>query len=486
VNIQREGALVAFLREAGADAVAYGERTLLDHLVATGEILDRWDAGDAISRAGLFNAVYAAGHDRCASLPLEARPRVQALIGVEGERLAYAFGALDRGSLYAAIDRGEPYVIELWKGRERVVMTAAEIRSLFLILWANALAQAPHIKRSDDVRRREARTIARYAALLPERALSELYAATGAPPSVAARRGVSALFNIEDPACFLDGWPVRPFWGSGPVARLAGLVDYNFDELVTMKRSYTRAFLHGPDGGATSKILAPGEERACYDAGWVIYFHSLRSTGMDQWVAAIDDELGLLPGVTRVSAFASRRAAGLRPHYDQNDNFVCQARGVKRWRIARGRHVRFPTVGHTVGAEPTPAVRVEVPDGMPEDMPSPHDTIELRPGDVMFLPRGTFHDTETTDRESLHFNVQAGLATWGDVLQFALETAHAVRSEELRAPVLRMFDGGGPRGGIASELGDKLRAVVEALCEGELEIDRAAFLAFMAKRREAV
>ena len=56
----------------------------------------------------------------------------------------------------------------------------------------------------------------------------------------------------------------------------------------------------------------------------------------------------------RISAFASKRGHGLKAHYDQNDNFVCQARGSKRWRIAKNVHVVNPTVGYTVGEKPTP------------------------------------------------------------------------------------------------------------------------------------
>lgn len=482
----REATSIAFLRNIRADRIAFGARTLLDHLSATGEILDRWGAGHTVSRAGLFHAVYQHVQAQPALLSLGERACVRALLGSDAERLVYLFGTLDRGSLYRAIDCGETSVTTNGPGvPERVGVTDTELRSLLLILWANALAQAPYVERSEDARRSEARTVARYSALFPERALDELHASIGPPPRVAARRGVAALFNLEDLSSLLDHWPVLPFRGSGPVTRLAGLVDYNFAELVAMKRSFTMAFLQDEDGSSKSKMLAAGEVSSHYDAGWVVYFHGLRSTGMDQWVAAIDDDLGLLPGVTRVSAFASRRTSGLPPHFDANDNFVCQARGAKRWRIARGRHVRFPTVGYTVGCGSTPALRAEMPDGLPDAMPV-HDTIELQPGDVMFMPRGTLHETETTEKESIHFNIQGGLATWRDLLQFVVESSPALRSETLRAPVLRLFDGATIRPGIISDLKDRLSAAVEVLCRDEVQIDREDFLAFMAKRKDVV
>jgi 50S ribosomal protein L16 3-hydroxylase len=484
--VDRAHDLITLLRELGAGRVEHGSRGLLEHLEATARVLDRWGAGERVCKAGLFHAVYGTEYLRQALLSFDARPRLQARIGAEAERLAYIFCTLDRASIYRAIDGGEPYVVTAGQGRESTAVTPDEIRSLLLILWANGLAQATHVNRPDDVRRREARTIARYAAFFPERALRDLQASTGTPPAIAARRGLAPLFNLGDPAPFLDAWPDRPFLGAGPVERLAGLIDYSFDEVKTMARSYARAFPRSADGGAAPVNITAGQERAYYEAGYTVYFHGLRSDALDRWVSAIDDDLGLLHGVTRVSAFASRRGAGLRPHYDQNDNFVCQARGAKRWRIARSRHVRFPTVGYTVGTEPTPAVRAEAPDGLPDDLPAPHDTLELLPGHVMFMPRGTWHDTETLEGESLHFNIQAGLATWKDMLEFAIGTSSALHREDLRAPVLRMFEGDAPRDGLRDELKEKLGALLAAMCSGEIELDRGAFLHFMARRRSAL
>jgi hypothetical protein len=166
-----------------------------------------------------------------------------------------------------------------------------------------------------------------------------------------------------------------------------------------------------------------------------------------------------------------------------NDNFVCQARGVKRWRIAKNTHVKNPTAGYTVGAKILAVHEVEAPDGMPTELPTPFETVELRPGTVVFMPRGMWHDTETLDQESLHFNIQSGLAMWKDAIEYVLTRTSLLHADELREPIMRMFDGSKLRDGVEAELKERVRAAVELLVESDIEIDRVAFHKFVMSRR---
>jgi ribosomal protein L16 Arg81 hydroxylase len=297
--------------------------------------------------------------------------------------------------------------------------------------------------------------------------------------------GLATLFNLSDPATFLEEyWPHRQLIARGPVERLAGLVDYDFGTLVAMKKRYTRAFFRTVTGGSFSMIINDGQERALYDAGTTIYFHSLRSPAIDAWVEALDRELGLVRGATRVSAFASRQGLGLKPHYDQNDNFVCQAQGVKRWRIAPNTHVKNPTVGYTVGDKPTAAQAAEAPNGFPTEIPTPFETIETTPGTVMFLPRGVWHDTETVEAASLHFNVQCGMATWKDVLEFLFLGTTVLHLDELREPVQQLLESKRDAS-LEEHLRGKLELLVRKIAEGDLHVDREALHRFIAQRRTA-
>ena len=181
-----------------------------------------------------------------------------------------------------------------------------------------------------------------------------------------------------------------------------------------------------------------------------------------------------MPGATRVSAFASRKGAGLPTHYDPNDNFVCQARGKKTWRVSRER-ILYPTVGGTLGLAPSRIVLAES-GGLPSEM-TDFRTVEMLPGDVMFMPRGQWHDTVTED-ESLHFNIQCGLANWKDAVEFAFVSSLKLHTPELRAPVLRT-----PY--FKQEVQKRLLEAAQSIATGELEFDGEAFRQFVIRRKEA-
>lgn len=477
--------LVEFLRTLGADRVRHSGRAFLEHLIGTARLLEAWGADDDVCKAGLFHSVYGTEFFREAVVSLSDRALVRERLGARAERLAYLFCAFDRRSLFAAIGRGEPYAVDLRADGERIGISPRELIDLVAIIWSNALEQLDPKRQSADVRTRSWRAIETCRPFLPAAAWHDLHAAYGpAASSLTMKPGLGTLFGLDDPATFLtEHWPDRMRVSRGPVERLAGLVDYDFDALVAMEKRTTKAFYRTAAGQDASLIVTKGQERALYEAGFTIYFHSLKGPNLEPWIDTLDRELGLVRGATRVSAFASRRGLGLQPHYDLNDNIVCQAAGMKRWRIAPNTHVRHPTVGYTVGHTPNAKQAAEAPNGFPDSLPTPFETVELDPGTVMFIPRGMWHDTETIDSASLHFNVQCGLATWKDVLEFVLLGTTALHDESLREPVQELLGGDGRA--FPARLREKLSHLVKGLSDGDLDIDRDALYRFVAQRRSA-
>ncbi|TVR21511.1 MAG: cupin [Nitriliruptor sp.] len=81
-------------------------------------------------------------------------------------------------------------------------------------------------------------------------------------------------------------------------------------------------------------------------------------------------------------------AQGLNLHGDPHDVFAVQTHGVKRWVV-----------------EPTGETRWE---------------LELRPGDVLYLPAGTRHAAQTIDQPSLHLTIGVRATTWREVVERAV------------------------------------------------------------------
>jgi hypothetical protein len=110
----------------------------------------------------------------------------------------------------------------------------------------------------------------------------------------------------------------------------------------------------------------------------------------------------------QVNAYYTPRAAqGLPVHHDTHDVFVLQVSGEKRWLVYEPA-LELPLRNQKYTAE----------------MGSPgepvHDLV-LRPGDMLYLPRGWLHEALTSESDSLHLTVGVNVATWLDAFKSALE-----------------------------------------------------------------
>jgi ribosomal protein L16 Arg81 hydroxylase len=99
---------------------------------------------------------------------------------------------------------------------------------------------------------------------------------------------------------------------------------------------------------------------------------------------------------------------GLAPHYDCVEIFVLQIAGSKRWYVSSQR-VEAPLVGYGEGTW-------FVPD-------APHAQINLEPGDVLYMPRGTFHHAIAISDESLHATVAVKVPSYIDILTTLAKSA---------------------------------------------------------------
>jgi ribosomal protein L16 Arg81 hydroxylase len=100
-------------------------------------------------------------------------------------------------------------------------------------------------------------------------------------------------------------------------------------------------------------------------------------------------------------------AQGFKVHYDTHDVLILQVEGEKLWRF-------WPTPRVPFANTCTPWENQSLPDE------EPHSQM-LRPGDMLFLPRGVLHDaTSQGEQSSLHLTVGILGQSWGDALRAAL------------------------------------------------------------------
>lgn len=101
-------------------------------------------------------------------------------------------------------------------------------------------------------------------------------------------------------------------------------------------------------------------------------------------------------------------------HFDRTDVFAIQTLGQKRWRIYEGQldapviHARFTGMPKAEIDRQKGKVAAE---------------IVMKPGDVLYLPRGRFHDALATDGPSIHLSFAVSEPKGLDFLQIVMDEA---------------------------------------------------------------
>jgi ribosomal protein L16 Arg81 hydroxylase len=141
---------------------------------------------------------------------------------------------------------------------------------------------------------------------------------------------------------------------------------------------------------------------------------------------------------------------GFDVHWDDHDAFIIQLSGRKRWRL------------HGVTRRSPLQRDVELPD-RPEG--EPYEDFLLEDGDVLYLPRGHWHDVSAVGEESLHLTIGFNAATGVDLVAWL---ADQLRADELFREDLPRFAGPGAR----AERAEALRRRLAELTAGDDLVDR--------------
>jgi ribosomal protein L16 Arg81 hydroxylase len=156
-------------------------------------------------------------------------------------------------------------------------------------------------------------------------------------------------------------------------------------------------------------------------------------------------------GPVTCNIYCSWRAhPGFGSHFDATDVIVMQIVGTKKWRIYEG---RFAYPVEAPGYETT---------SFPQDYHEQHKGAELMapaltPGDLLYLPRGQYHDALASSEASLHLTFGVTQATGHDVLMQLTDTF--IDDPLFRKP-LPSFDDEDAHAAHLRMLADRMRDVI--------------------------
>jgi 50S ribosomal protein L16 3-hydroxylase len=249
--------------------------------------------------------------------------------------------------------------------------------------------------------------------------------------------GLAALVSPHTAETFLAKfWPNEAFLIEGLKTSIRPLTELPLlQSLDTLLAAWPRLVqVHLPDlrdeASAIDASAADAAKLFKNKLGLLFNNAETNSAELKTWLEALHADLGL-PASThrRCMIYATPDGQGTAPHFDHNINFVLQLKGTKTWMLARNRHVKWPLQRHTMGLE-VPAELQSYCDDMPSEMPEDAKEYVLKPGSLLFVPRGFWHST-VADGEALALNFTFSQPTWIDLLTAALRSRLAL-SEEWR------------------------------------------------------
>lgn len=194
-------------------------------------------------------------------------------------------------------------------------------------------------------------------------------------------------------------WPRRPFVALADPARWPAVL--RREELASVQNLAKRyrgslRFTHGRKSDQMIQIDRV-DPAILFEMGLTLNFEDIGPyvPGAPEFLRGLETELGLNEGSLVMSAFASPHQDGLGCHYDAQDVISIQLLGTKRFHYAPVQEVAVPYgTQYIPGGKPYDDMYAQAQNGFPDNKNVKFETAEMKPGTVLFLPRGTWHYTE--------------------------------------------------------------------------------------------
>ncbi len=205
----------------------------------------------------------------------------------------------------------------------------------------------------------------------------------------------------------------------------------SLDSMLTSWPDKIQAHLPDVRDEASSVDVSATDARKLFENGMGLLFNEVQTISpvLDQYLQLIRMNLGLSAmTIVRCLVYATPDGKGTAPHFDQNINFVLQIHGTKIWKMAPNHDVINPLTRHTMGLMPDPEMMSYLEKPLPEAMPENFQSFELKPGSLLYVPRGHWHSTEA-EGDALALNFTFTAPTWIDLLTAALRGRLALSPE---------------------------------------------------------
>lgn len=206
-----------------------------------------------------------------------------------------------------------------------------------------------------------------------------------------------------------DFWPERVFHSHGPVARLPAVFSSHELSSFPALASGFHDWMGFGQGSRSSRMLSvQGINPAhLYELGLTVHLPDITSAVPDAapFLRALEKDLRVEEGCARFTVWASPQGDGLPAHFDGEDVFSIQLAGTKRFEVAPMTDYACPFgVQFGPSGPPFDDLYPQLENGFPDAKNVEFEVVDMKPGSVLFLPRGTWHRTRA-DADSFAISI---------------------------------------------------------------------------------
>jgi hypothetical protein len=281
---------------------------------------------------------------------------------------------------------------------------------------------------------------------------------------------LKGLFGADAVEEFLrDYWPDRIFVAKGDKGRLpAALLDGDLNEFDVLSRRYKGVVSFFGDDKSNHMVPVEGIDAAApYRCGLSVYLTDVSPffPEVERLVRQLELELGVKEGCARAGVFASPKKGGISCHYDSVDVFSIQLQGTKKFDLAPVSELRHPWGSqYIIGNRPIDDLYPQATEGFPSWEDVDFQTVEMTPGTVLYMPKGTWHRTEAAgDSIAVSIGMEAPSAAECVLEQLRLLM---LQDPEWRKPLYGAWGGGGMRDSALA----RVRRLIDTMLEPELTV----------------
>ncbi len=282
------------------------------------------------------------------------------------------------------------------------------------------------------------------------------------------------LGTVSVEAFFANHYPARHLTVHGSLDRLPS---FFYEGVLADPRELSAAY-RGPvyvTNRNLGRYQVHGiDAKACFaELGLSVGFTTVEDLvpGAKDWLRALEADLGMPRGCATMAVFVNGRDSGLSVHCDAQEQIAIHLQGPKAFRV-QPHPVAFPRMQHVPGRETPPHWLGQAPEGLLEvtTLPEGAEHIDLRPGSVLYTPRGLYHETLSGDALAMTAVVAFRNPTPAELVTRYLENV-LLQSEAWRRPLESAWS---PDPQLRAPARARMAELVQQLAAriGDLSIDR--------------